>query len=63
LGEPHILFEKEIDGVMKRRFNAMEIKEDYNEGEIIYWKCISPDFLSETQTSAKRKPTEEIQVF
>jgi hypothetical protein len=59
IGEAHILFEKkDEEGKMKRLFNAMEISEDYREGEIIYWKCISPDFLSQNMITTKRKAEE-----
>jgi len=59
MGEAHILFEKkDNEGKMKRLFNAMELGEDYKEGEIIYWKCISPDFLSQNNVTVKRKADE-----
>jgi len=59
MGEAHILFEKkDNEGKMKRLFNAMELSEDYKEGEIIYWKCISPDFLSQNMITVKRKAEE-----
>jgi len=62
MGEAHILFEKKSnEGNMKRLFNAMELSEDYKEGGIIYWKCISPDFLSENMVT-KRKADDTVTV-
>jgi hypothetical protein len=62
MGEAHILFEKSENGSWRRLFNAMDLKEYHKESDIIYWKCISPEFLSQTQTSGKRKASEELPV-